>query len=52
LRVYAALPVHEVETSVAVTVKLELPSAVGVPEMVPPVRLNPAGSEPDVTAYV
>ena len=38
--------------SVAVTVKLEVPKAVGVPVMAPlePLRLSPAGSEPLVSA--
>ena len=38
------------ELSVAVTVKLKVPPAVGVPLMVPPVaRESPAGSAPPVT---
>jgi hypothetical protein len=32
--------------SVTFTVKLDGPAEVGVPEMVPPERLNPAGSDP------
>jgi hypothetical protein len=38
--------------SVAVTVKLEVPKAVGVPVMAPleALRLSPAGSEPLVSA--
>ena len=39
--------------SVTVTVKLEVPEAVGVPVMAPVVlRLSPAGSEPDVSDQV
>lgn len=40
--------------SITCTVKEELPDVVGVPEIVPvdAVRLNPAGSEPDVTLQV
>ena len=32
--------------SVTLTVKLDGPAVVGVPEIVPPERLNPAGSDP------
>lgn len=32
--------------SVTLTVKLDEPAVVGVPEIVPPARLNPAGSDP------
>ena len=32
--------------SVTLTVTLDGPGVVGVPEMVPPERLNPAGSDP------
>ncbi len=32
--------------SVALTVKLNVPAAVGVPEIVLPLRVNPVGSEP------
>jgi len=32
--------------SVALTLKLEVPAAVGVPEMVPPASVSPAGSDP------
>ena len=40
--------------SVTVTVKLEVPVAVGVPVMAPleALRLSPAGSEPEVIAQV
>ena len=37
----------------AVTVPLNVPAAVGVPEITPaPLRLKPVGSAPDVTAKV
>ena len=50
--VYAALPVQPF-ASVAVTVKLEDPTAVGVPVRLPsPASVRPAGSEPLVTAKV
>ena len=38
--------------SVTFTVKLEEPAVVGVPEMVPPERVNPAGSVPVATDHV
>jgi hypothetical protein len=39
--------------SVAFTVKLATPAAVGVPDIVPPAeRLNPAGSDPLDTDHV
>jgi hypothetical protein len=38
--------------SVTLTVKLEEPAALGVPDIVPPVRLSPAGSDPLVTDHV
>ena len=40
--------------SVTVTVKLEVPEAVGLPVMAPvaALRLSPAGSEPEVTFQV
>src|SRR5881398_460164 len=38
--------------SVARTVKVLDPAAVGVPEMVPPVSVSPAGSVPVVTDHV
>lgn len=39
--------------SVTVTVKLEVPAVVGVPEITPAaLRLNPAGKVPDVTDHV
>jgi len=38
--------------SVSLTVKLEDPGAVGVPEMVPAARLSPAGSAPPVIVQV
>jgi hypothetical protein len=39
--------------SVTLTVKLEVPAVVGVPEMTPPEeRDNPAGSEPDASDHV
>ena len=40
--------------SVTVTVKLEVPEAVGVPVIAPleALRLSPAGSEPDVSDQV
>ena len=41
-----------VALSVALTVKLEDPAAVGVPDIVPPERLNPAGSDPLATDHV
>ena len=51
---YALLPVYgtvPVELSVAVTVKLNVPPAVGVPESAPELlSVNPAGSAPAVTA--
>ena len=46
---YACDPVERWE-SVAVIVKADVPVAVGVPEMVPPVRVSPAGRVPAVTA--
>lgn len=50
---YAWLPVHSL-SSVAVTVKLNIPDAVGVPEISPvdKLRFKPPGSEPVVTAKV
>jgi len=36
--------------SVTRTVKLEVPAAVGVPAIVAPLSVRPAGNEPDVTA--
>src|SRR4029077_11793371 len=38
--------------SVTFTVKLDEPTAVGVPDIVPPERINPAGSEPLETDHV
>jgi hypothetical protein len=38
--------------SVTLTVKLDDPAAVGVPDSVPPERLNPAGSDPLATDHV
>jgi len=38
--------------SVTLTVKLEEPAVVGVPEMVPPERVKPAGSVPLATDHV
>ena len=39
--------------SVALTVKVELPPATGVPEIVPAaLRLRPVGSEPEASAHV
>ena len=39
--------------SVAVTVKVDVPAVVGVPEMMPPLVIdNPAGSDPAVTLNV
>jgi len=56
VRVYVWLPVKGPEPvleSVAVTVKLNEPAAVAVPESVPSeARLRPAGREPAVTAKV
>ena len=50
---YARLPVQLFPPSVAVTVKLEVPVAVGVPEITPPLdNPRPAGNDPTVTAYV
>jgi len=50
--VSARVPVHPL-ASVAVTVKLNVPVTVGVPERTPAVvRVIPAGSAPAVTAYV
>lgn len=37
--------------SVAVTVKLNVPTAVGVFPIVPPVKVRPVGSAPEVTVY-
>ena len=52
LRVAVAI-LAGVEESVTVTVKLEVPAAVGVPEITPaPLNVRPAGSVPDVTAQV
>jgi len=55
--VYGRAPVNgapvPVDESVAVTVKLKLPAAVGVPDSRPAVdSVTPAGSVPDVIAYV
>ena len=47
----AALPDPEA-LSVTFTVKLDNPAVVGVPAIVPPERLNPAGSDPLVTDHV
>jgi hypothetical protein len=44
--VYARLPVHPL-ASVAVTVKVYLPGAVGVPQSVPLENTRPAGGAPD-----
>ena len=41
-----------VALSVTLTVKLDDPAAVGVPDIVPPERLNPAGSDPLATDHV
>ena len=41
-----------VALSVTLTVKLDEPAAVGVPDIVPPERLNPAGSDPLATDHV
>ncbi len=53
VRLYAALPVYgpvPVELSVAVTVKLKTPPALGVPDKAPELlRVNPAGSAPAVS---
>jgi hypothetical protein len=38
--------------SVTLTVKLDDPAAVGVPEIVPPARFSPAGSDPVTTDHV
>ena len=38
--------------SVTWVVKLVVPLVVGVPEITPLLRLNPAGNCPEVTAYV
>jgi hypothetical protein len=39
--------------SVTVTVKLDVPAVVGVPEITPPLDIvNPAGRLPDVTDHV
>ena len=48
---YAWTPV-QLLASVAVTSKLNVPAAVGVPEIVAPARLRPPGSAPLVTAKV
>ena len=48
---YDVTPVQPL-ASVAVTSKFDVPAVVGVPEIVAPVRLSPAGSEPEVTANV
>ena len=45
--VYACNPV-KVLASVAVMVKVDVPAAVGVPEMVSPVSVSPAGKVPAV----
>ena len=54
VRLNARLPEYgpaPVEESVAVTVKLNVPPAVGTPDRVPLLlRLTPAGSEPEVIA--
>src|SRR5215468_8371412 len=51
--VYARAPVHTPVLSVAVTVKLKLPSALGVPDRAPAVEsVRPVGSDPEVTANV
>ena len=41
-----------VALSVALTVKPDNPAVVGVPDIVPPERLNPAGSDPVETDHV
>ena len=46
--VYACEPL-KVLASVAVMVKVDVPAAVGVPEMVSPVSVRPAGKVPAVT---
>jgi len=48
LRLFVAVCAGELE-SVTLTVKDEVPDAVGVPEMMPveAARLNPAGKDPD-----
>jgi len=38
--------------SVTLIVKLDGPAAVGVPAIVPPMRLSPAGSDPVATNHV
>jgi len=38
--------------SVTLTVKLDGPAAVGVPDIVPPLRFNPAGSDPVASDHV
>ena len=38
--------------SVTLTVKLDDPAAVGVPEIAPPARFSPAGSDPVATDQV
>jgi len=38
--------------SVTLTVKLDGPTAVGVPDIVPPLRFNPAGSVPVANDHV
>jgi hypothetical protein len=41
------------ELSVTFTVKLAVPAALGVPDIVPPAeRLNPAGSDPFATDHM
>lgn len=37
--------------SVTLTVKLDGPGVVGVPDSVPPERLNPAGSDPPANVH-
>ena len=45
---YALDPESPME-SVALTVKADVPVTVGLPEMVPPVKVSPAGRVPVVT---
>jgi len=51
IRESTALAVTE-SLSVTLTVKLDGPGVAGVPEIVPPVRLSPAASDPPATDHM
>ena len=52
MRIDRAAVAEPAPLSDTLTVKLDGPAAIGVPEIVPPVRLSPAGSEPLATDQV